>query len=131
DVQRFVVRMEDYRFVPDRIDVAVDRPVRLVAVNQGGVIHDRVLQGTQHRNERLFVGMFGYYDEDLEALCSVDPETLHVKLFPGTSVVLEFIPEQTGTFSMVCTVARHKARGMVGEFVVHDGDAAGPVYAQK
>jgi len=40
---------------------------------------------------------------------------------PGNSVVLEFIPQQEGTFAYYCNVPGHRQAGMEGKFIVGSG----------
>lgn len=123
-VQRHEIIMGDYYFEPGYIEVTVGEPVRIIPKNAGRVIHDLVIHGIDNTGGTVFPGLFGHYDEMLEALCAVEPDTVHAKLFPGDSVVMDFVPLRPGSYQMVCTIARHKERGMTGEVRVLEPEGA-------
>ncbi len=90
DVKEVTITNEGYNYMPSRIRVNVGDTVRLTYENGGG-FHDWVL------------------DE-------FDASTRRIS--GGSTATIEFTADQAGTFEFYCSVGNHRARGMVGDFVV-------------
>jgi uncharacterized cupredoxin-like copper-binding protein len=89
-VVEITVTSQGLRFTPDEIRVREGVTVRLTYENGGGG-HDWVL-------------------DELDAATEF--------LRGGQSETIEFVADEAGTFEFYCSVPGHRARGMVGDFVV-------------
>ncbi len=87
DVDQMLV-MHDIRYAPDRLEVARGEVVRLLLTNDGGIVHDLVLE---------------------------DWESGEVR--PGRSAVVEVGPFEDRVVAW-CSVPGHRAAGMELEIVV-------------
>jgi uncharacterized cupredoxin-like copper-binding protein len=111
-----VVRIElsEYAFNPSRVTLKAGRAVTLKVVNTGHATH-------------MFASQYlGSQDLEIEgADMEVDAPhgVKYVKLQPGKSAEIKFMPAQTGTFDFSCDVKRggrtHRDRGMKGQLVVN------------
>jgi plastocyanin len=87
-----VVRMLEFRFEPNEIEVGSGAEVVLHAVNNGNVFHTFTV---------------------------LNPRADTHPLWPGTSATLSFTaPLQTGTYRFLCTEEGHEDEGMVGQIIV-------------
>ena len=100
--------MQEFAFRPATIRLAAGRPGRLVLVNQGQIAH----QFETTYLHTLPVRIVG------DAL-SVEATGLDlVRLNPGGTARLEFLPRAKGRFMFACTLEGHKEAGMQGTIEV-------------
>ena len=81
---------------PARLELMEDQPVKLTVTNAGQASHSLTIEGLD-----------------------VATDTIG----PGESVIVEFVPQEKGTYKMLCPIggsspAGHEMQGMVGEVVV-------------
>ncbi|MBI2200466.1 MAG: cupredoxin domain-containing protein [Armatimonadetes bacterium] len=98
------VEMVEFKFRPAVIRVQAGRLVTLRLVNRGQIAHQFetvALRGVPITvaNDQL----------DVEA-----PGLDVVRLQPGTSATVQFLPRQRGRFPIVCTIEGHREAGMEG-----------------
>lgn len=102
------VEMVEFKFRPAVIRVQAGRLVTLRLVNRGHIAHQFetvALRGVPITvaNDQL----------DVEA-----PGLDVVRLQPGASATVQFLPRQRGRFPIVCTIEGHREAGMEGVLVI-------------
>jgi uncharacterized cupredoxin-like copper-binding protein len=98
------VEMVEFAFRPSTISLRTGTPVRLVLRNTGQIAHQ--LEADYLR--AVWVQL------STEALYIEAPGLGVVRLNPGASARLEFLPRRTGRFIFACTIEGHREAGMVG-----------------
>jgi uncharacterized cupredoxin-like copper-binding protein len=98
------IQMQEFRFQPAAIRLTAGRPVRLVLVNQGQIAHQ--FETTYFHS--LPVRLVG------DALSAEAAGLDLVRLNPGGSAWVEFLPHRKGRFMFACTLEGHKEAGMLG-----------------
>ena len=98
------IEMEEFVFRPSVIRVTAGRPVRLVFANRGQIAHqfetDYLRQIPAHV---------------MDVTLSVEASGLDlVRLAPGGSATVEFLPRRRGRFIFACTIEGHREAGMHG-----------------
>ena len=91
DTKEVVVEGTEFKFIPATLTLKKGEKVRLVFKNIGKMTHDWVVDELGVRTKVISGG-----DED----------------------VVEFTPEQTGTFEYYCSVGKHREMGMKGALTV-------------
>ncbi len=109
EVQEVVVVGTEFAFEPSEITVKQGQPVTLVLENDGTVEHDLQVNGL---HAQMMEAM--HAEDDGHAI----GEMVHVYTMPGATGHVEFIPEDAGTFEIVCTIPGHADAGMVGTLIV-------------
>ncbi len=109
--QEITVTASDFKFEPEEIAIAANRPVKIVLQNAGAVEHDWSIM------EIPVVGVTESGDEHSMGNTAQMPD-VHVAAMHGQSGHLEFTPTAPGTYAFWCTVPGHKETGMVGKLVV-------------
>jgi plastocyanin len=106
DTQIVDVQLDSYRFVPDRIVVQVNRPVKLRAANVASFIpHSLVINAPQ---------------------AGID---VNLAVRAGKTGEVTFMPTVPGTYEMICDKQppigpSHRDKGMHGVLVVEDAPVA-------
>jgi uncharacterized cupredoxin-like copper-binding protein len=100
---RVLLVMVEYRFVPDRLQLPLDRPCRLLLENRGKELHEFTAP------------------QFLASIALETPEVLapggkEVVVHPGERKELRFTAHHAGRYPMSC--ADHDWAGMVGEIIV-------------
>jgi plastocyanin len=90
EVKEITVRSEGFDFIPSEIRVREGDTIRLTYENTGG-FHDWVLDEFDAETERLT---------------------------GGSSETIEFVADEPGEYEFYCSVGNHRARGMLGTFIV-------------
>ncbi len=112
--QEILVSAKAMQYQPATFEVTAGQPVRLTFRNDDAVEHDlSVMEFPMSHMAATQEPMAGH---DMGKM-TVDPE-LHMAAAVGGSGVLEFTPSKPGTYEFFCTVAGHKAAGMVGTLTV-------------
>jgi uncharacterized cupredoxin-like copper-binding protein len=102
------LQMVEFAFHPSTIQLDVGRPVRLVLINRGQIAH-------QFESAFLQTTPVTIIDDALQ----VEARGLDViRVDPGRSARLEFLPRQRGRFAFACTIEGHREVGMKGTIVV-------------
>ena len=105
------VQMTDnMRFAPDVIHVKLNETVRIVAVNQGKVLHEIVLGTPQELAEHAeMMKKFPNMEHD-------EPYMAHVDAGQRGDIVWQF--NRAGSFEFACLIAGHFEAGMKGRIHV-------------
>lgn len=97
-----VVKATEWKLEPATIRVEAGKPIKLVLRNEGKIEHNVTFPGI-----------------------TVGGKAVEVAAKPGETASLEFTPEKSGVYEMVCGLPAHKDAGMVGKIeVVAAGSAA-------
>lgn len=100
----------DLRFSPRDLEVRRGQPVRVTFRNEDLVVHDWVV---------LNIPASGKLERSDGHPESLDPVgSVHVGAEVGRVGSVEFVPEQAGTYTVICSVAGHKDMGMKGTLTV-------------
>ena len=100
--------MREFSFRPATIHLTAGRPVRLVLVNQGQIAH----QFETGYLRTLPVTIIG------DALRVDAPGLDVIRLDPGGTARLEFLPRGRGRYVFACTIEGHREAGMQGTLEV-------------
>lgn len=101
---------DDMRFTPDVIQVKLGETVRIVAVNQGKVLHEIVLGTPQELAEHAeMMKKFPNMEHD-------EPYMAHVDAGQRGGIVWQF--NRVGSFEFACLIAGHFEAGMKGRIHV-------------
>ncbi len=98
------VQMQEFAFRPATIRLVAGRSVRLILVNQGQIAH----QFETTYLHALPVRLVG------DALSAEAAGLDLVRLNPGGTARVEFLPHGKGRFVFACTIEGHKEAGMLG-----------------
>lgn len=101
-------------FQPAMIEVMAGQPVKLTFQNMDSVDHD--LSILEFPMEMMGATQEPLAGHNMGGITEV-PE-FHMAALMNQTSVLEFTPSKPGTYEFFCTVAGHKAAGMVGTLVV-------------
>lgn len=85
-VQVVTLRAREFGYEPATLDVKAGTPVRLTVTNNGTLDHTFAIPGLVRE----------------------------IKMLPGQSATVEFVPSASGEYKFLCTVAGHEALGMAG-----------------
>ncbi|MBL8046771.1 MAG: cupredoxin domain-containing protein [Anaerolineales bacterium] len=99
---------KDINYSTTTLEVTAGQPVALTLINEGVLEHDFSI-------EEIAVTSVS---ETNPADHSHAVGDLHAAVKPGETNVLNFTPTEPGTYEFYCTVAGHKAAGMVGTLIV-------------
>lgn len=98
------VDMREFAFRPSVIQLTAGRPVRLVFTNRGQIAHQFETEYLRQIPARV-----------MDATLSVETPGLDlVRLAPGSSATVEFLPRRRGRFTFACTIEGHREAGMHG-----------------
>lgn len=98
------VEMVEFKFRPAVIRVQVGRLVTLRLVNRGQIAH-------QFETVALRAVAVTVADDQLDVEA---PGLDVVRLQPGASATVQFLPRHRGRFPIVCTIEGHREAGMEG-----------------
>ena len=98
------VEMVEFAFRPRVVVLRAGTPVRIVLRNGGQIAHQ--LDADYLRLVAVQLVTEGLYVEA--------PGLAIVRLTPGSSVRLDFLPGRRGRFSFACTIEGHREAGMTG-----------------
>ena len=98
------VEMSEFAFRPAKIHLTAGQPVRLVLVNRGQLAHQ--FEAGYLRN--LPVNIVS------DTLHAEAPGLDFIRLNPGGTARLEFLPRGRGRFVFACTIEGHREAGMQG-----------------
>ena len=100
------VRLDEYAFAPSELAFPAGQPVRLRLVNGGNVLHTfGAPEFFQAVAVRRLVGREG---------ARPAPYLVSIRVAPGESKELEFVPVTPGAYRLRCTVVGHALLGMTG-----------------
>lgn len=98
------VEMVEFAFRPAVIRVQAGRLIALRLVNRGQIAH-------QFETVALRTVAVTVADNQIDVEA---PGLQMVRLQPGASATVQFLPRQRGRFPIVCTIEGHREAGMVG-----------------
>ncbi len=104
-----VVEMREFTFRPALLRVQAGRPVTLQLVNRGQIAHQfdtKALDGLALTVSDEHIRFEGSGFEIL-------------RLQPGASATMSFMPRRKGRFPFACTIEGHREAGMVGVLEVY------------
>ena len=96
--------MVEFAFRPAVIRVQAGRLITLRLVNRGQIAH-------QFETVALRTVAVTVADNQIDVEA---PGLQMVRLQPGASATVQFLPRQRGRFPIVCTIEGHREAGMVG-----------------
>ncbi len=109
-----VLQASGMTYQPAMIEVTAGQPVKLTFQNKDVVDHDfSIMEFPMEMMGATQEPMAGH---DMGGVTDL-PE-LHMAALMNQTSTLEFTPSKPGTYEFFCTVAGHKAAGMVGTLVV-------------
>ena len=92
-INEITVEGNEFSFTPSEIKVSKGEKVKITFKNSGKASHDFSVEGLEIKTKLLS---------------------------PGESEVIEFVPEEAGTFNFFCSVSGHKEAGMHGTLIVSE-----------
>jgi len=96
--------MTEFAFRPAVVQISAGRPVTLVLINSGQLAHQFETAYLRTVSTRV-----------VSAALMVDSVGLEVvRLNPGVSARLEFLPLRKGRVAFACTIEGHREAGMTG-----------------
>jgi len=96
--------MSEFTFRPATIYLTAGQPVRLVLVNRGQIAH----QFETSSLRAVVVRIVG------EGISVEAPGLNFLRLNPGETARLDFLPREKGRFRFACTIEGHREAGMQG-----------------
>ena len=141
DLPKLTIEAKEFAYSPDQVTVKVGQPVEIVLKNMGVTTHDftiekialkekAVAEGDEHdmgsmgnmgnMGSMSNTGSMGNMGMMNDGMGAVNPDQLpvHVAAAQGHEGIVTFTPTEAGTYEFFCTVAGHKASGMVGKLIV-------------
>ena len=123
------VNAEDIKFSTNRITAKAGQRVRLEFENDGVLLHDFTISDMPLASEMMIKEQPEHgesaeaeeHDEDMAGMGDEGDISIHMSAQQGDRFVVEFTPTEPGTYTYVCTVPGHKEAGMIGEFIVEEG----------
>ncbi|MEN8235247.1 MAG: cupredoxin domain-containing protein [Actinomycetota bacterium] len=104
------IDMGEFYFAPDEIHLTVGQPYKLLFVNSGDVKHEATAPG-------LFETVAFRKAQDASGEFKA-PTVAEVETFAAKETELFLIPQEAGTFDIVCEIEGHLEAGMFGTIVV-------------
>ena len=98
------VEMSEFAFQPATIDLSAGRPIRLVLINHGQIAHQFETEYLRALAVRIASGTVYAEAAGLDV----------IRLDPGGTARLEFVPRRRGRFVFACTIEGHREAGMKG-----------------
>ena len=147
DLPKLTIEAKEFAYSPDQVTVKVGQPVEIVLKNMGVTTHDftiekialkeeAVAEGDEHDMGTGSMGHMGTMSNtgnmgmmDMMSntgmmngmgATNADQLPVHVAAAQGHEGTVTFTPTEAGTYEFYCTVAGHKASGMVGKLIVVD-----------
>ena len=112
--QQLTLTAKEFAYAPAALEVTSGQPVEVSFQNTGAVEHDfsilEIELANSPRSSGEAHGGGGH--------TTADQPKLHVAAGASASATLTFTPSKSGTYEFYCTVAGHKAAGMVGVLTV-------------
>lgn len=107
------VDMGEFYFAPDEIHLTVGQPYELLFINSGDVKHEATAGG-------LFQTIAFRKAEDESGEYKA-PTLAEVETFAGAQTSVFLIPQEAGTYDLVCEIEGHFEAGMFGTIVIDEG----------
>ncbi len=101
----------DFKYGPDRIEVAVGQPVKITFINTGALEHDFSIRQIDVADVAISQPGEQGHAHGAESL------DLHVMAPVGDRSTLAFTVLQAGTYEYFCSVPGHREAGMVGRLI--------------
>jgi uncharacterized cupredoxin-like copper-binding protein len=98
------IQMTEFAFRPAVVQISAGRPVTLVLINRGQLAHQFGTVYLRTVASRVVSGALMVDSVGLEV----------VRLNPGVSARLEFLPLRRGRVAFACTIEGHREAGMTG-----------------
>ncbi len=113
---QLTIEAKEFSFSPAHTTVKVGQVVNVVLKNTGVTVHDFTIEKIKLADKAVSHGA----EHGMGDMMGVDPDTLpvHVAAEEKGEGTVTFIPSEPGEFEFYCTVAGHKAAGMVGKITV-------------
>ena len=102
------IEMSEFAFRPATIHLTAGRPVRLVLVNRGQLAHQFETAYLRELAVRIVGNAIYMEATDLDL----------IRLDPGGTARLEFLPRKKGHFVFFCAIEGHREAGMQGALEV-------------
>jgi uncharacterized cupredoxin-like copper-binding protein len=119
-VQQVTVQASEFKYDPAQITVKAGQLVRLTLKNAGTVDHELEITGLSPKDLTIDQSQAGTIPdaEKNEAADDAQKGLVHLYTAPNGTSIVQFTPQQTGTFEFFCGIAGHKDSGMVGKLIV-------------
>ncbi len=109
----------DLGFDPDSLTVEAGQKVRLTFVNDGAMEHDWEVTGLTASDFTVISQPEPFSERLTELLAEKQAANIpYAGGAAGQEMVIEFTPDESGEYEMVCLVPGHKEAGMAGPFIV-------------
>lgn len=112
------IEAKEFAYAPAKPTVKVGQTVEIVLKNTGVTVHDFTIAKINLKGKAIAHG--AEHQMDHSQMGAVDPDALpvHVAAETGHEATVTFTPTEPGEYEFYCTVAGHKASGMVGKLIV-------------
>lgn len=108
DLHVMTVEAEDMKYLPSRLTVKMETPVKLILQNNDHIEHDLEVKGND------FQVIYGTAHQH-----SGQESILHLHANGNTANEITFVPKVKGTYEFFCTISGHKEAGMIGQIIVY------------
>lgn len=111
-IQTFTVSLEEYKFVPDKMNFKTGIPYKLVLKNNG-------------KEKHYYTAPDFFKSIALRKVQTNDGEVkanylTAIEVYPGKEMEIYFVPLKAGNFELICTIEGHSEKGMVGKIIVEN-----------
>ena len=114
----------DLKFEPASVSAPVGVPVRLTFTNKGAIEHDWDIHGVKATGMTVIEKPASFNQRMSELLAKAEANGQpYAGAGANEQMVIEFTPNEAGTFEMGCMVPGHLQAGMKGTFTVTGGQA--------
>lgn len=135
DTRTISLSMQDNYFEPETLRVAPGETVRLVLINEGGLVHS-VSIGTEHMHEERQEGVEEMISHGMLSTTAIDHSMTSMDMgdhgmdhsagevvfvAPGETAELTWTFPADGTVEFACNMPGHYDSGMMGEIVFEAG----------
>ncbi|MEE9276936.1 MAG: plastocyanin/azurin family copper-binding protein, partial [Dehalococcoidia bacterium] len=116
DARTIAITMTEFAFGPNEVHVKRGEMVRLLLINEGGVLHD-ITAETFH-GQAWALGSAEHEDSTVHA--QEHAPVFHAAAVAGDTVELLFVATEVGEFDLFCSVPGHKELGMTATLIVEE-----------
>ena len=115
-IKTVTINVKEFAYAPAQINAKVGEAIQINFVNAGSVLHDFSIQKIALKGKAVAVGD-SHDMSGMSGMAKEDP-AVHVAANAGKTGTVTFTPTEAGEYEFNCTVAGHKAAGLVGKLIV-------------